>query len=66
MVDAVDNSTDGFREVNIVFSVVSTDGNYNDTFEEIRTLEIIDVDATLSRLQLTIWRCADQFGLHAR
>ena len=56
-VTAVDNSTDvnpGFGEVNIIFSVVASTGDpkYEDTFQEIRRLEIIEADATLGRLQL--------------
>ena len=42
-----------FGNVDIVFSVASADLNY-DTLEESRTLGIIDVDATLSRLELMI------------
>ena len=43
-----------FGEVNIVFSVASDVASYDGTFEETRMLEIIDVDATLSRLQLMV------------
>ena len=41
-----------FGEVNIVFGVTSADSKYDGTFEQSRILEIIDVDATLSRLEL--------------
>ena len=43
-----------FGEVNIVFSVASDVASYDGTFGETRILEIIDVDATLRRLQLMV------------
>ena len=66
MVTAVDDSMEDdlrFGEVNIVFRVESTlNSKYDGLSEEIRTLEIIDVDATLSRLDLTIGGVLTDFG----
>ena len=50
IVDSMDDDPN-FGEVEIKFSVVSPDSKYSG-IEESRTLEIIDVNATLSRLQL--------------
>ena len=50
IVDSMDDDPN-FGEVEIKFSVVSPDSKYSG-IEETRTLEIIDVNATLSRLQL--------------